>query len=100
MQVHLAMIPETVEKSFWNKLSKKMANEGGILQTRTSPEALRGAYENGLAVVLMIDDEPAGYLAIWPVSEESFEIGSGFVREDLQPQGLGTLMYKHIITLK
>jgi GNAT superfamily N-acetyltransferase len=76
-----------------------MAGEDGILHERTSPEALCGAYENGLAVVLMVDGEPAGYLAVWPVSMECFEIGSGFVRKDLQSQGLGSMLYKHMSTL-
>ncbi|MBI2644769.1 GNAT family N-acetyltransferase [Candidatus Uhrbacteria bacterium] len=99
MQVHLAVYPEMMASEFWEKLSKDMAKEGGILQTRTSPEELRGTYENGLAVILMVDDEPAGYFAIWPMSEEYYEVGSGFIRKDLRSQGYGTALYKKIATL-
>lgn len=99
MQIHLAMYPEEVPPSFWEELSSKMAGEEGILHTRTSPRALCGTYENGCAVVLKVDRNPVGYMAVWPVSGEHFEIGSGFIREDLQGQGLGTLLYKHISTL-
>lgn len=49
VQVHLAMYPEEVRNSFWRELSKEMAGEDGILQTRTSPEALRVAYGAGRA---------------------------------------------------
>lgn len=99
MEIHLVMYPEKVRHSFWEELSNEMAGEGGILQTRTSPEELRGAYEQKLAVVLMADGEPAGYFAIWPVSEKFYEVGSGFIRKDLRSQGHGTAMYKKITHL-
>ncbi len=99
MQVHLVVYPEVISKQFFEELSKKMAGEGGILQTRTSAEELCGAYEKCHAIILKVDGEPAGYMAVWPVSDKHFEIGSGFIREDLQSQGLGSMLYKHMNTL-
>ena len=99
MNAQISTYPQPQTDAFWHTLSNRMSEESGILQTRTTPEALRHCYEQGLAVVLVIDKNACGYMAAWPVGDGMLEIGSGYIVPEWRGCGFGVQLYQAIANL-
>ncbi len=93
MEPEIKIFPDPLPADFWHSLSRAVSNEPLILGTRTTPEALRQLYEQGLAMVMVESSRPIGFLAAWPVTDCFAEIGTAWVDPALRGQKLCIKMY-------
>ena len=91
--------PSSVPDHVWDIIAVATTAEPKIDSTRNTPENLKDLYENFLAVVLMKDDEPIGFIAAWPVEDGFVEIGSIWIREDYRSKGHSHKLYKAVAGL-
>lgn len=93
--VHPMSLPESV----WNTLSASLVAEPKIDSTRNTAENIKALYERHLAVVLMEDGIPIGFIAAWPVEEGYVEIGSVWVHPKYRGRGYSHQIYDAIPSL-
>lgn len=95
MKTKIKIFPDSLPADFWHTLSKAVSNEPLILGTRTTPDALRQLYQQGLAMVMVDSEKLIGFLAAWPVADGFAEIGTAWIHPDLRGQKLCIEMYYH-----
>ena len=93
MKTKIKIFPDSLPADFWHSLSEAVSNEPLILGTRTTPNALRQLYEQGLAMVILEAVRPIGFLAAWPVADGFAEIGTAWIHPDMRGQKLCIQMY-------
>lgn len=93
---HPTMLPIGI----FETLSRALVMEPKINSTRNTPVNLQALYEQHLAVVLMEDDEPIGFIAAWPVAQGFAEIGSVWIHPAHRGRGLSHQIYDAIPLLR
>ncbi len=92
-------VGDQIPSKTWAALSEQMALEPSIMSSRATPDGLRGAFEEGCAILLWDNDGAAGFIAAWPAPEGRREIGAAWVAPPLRGRGLGIRLVAEIVRL-
>ncbi|MDG1950720.1 MAG: GNAT family N-acetyltransferase [bacterium] len=83
----------------WEPLAKTLRAEPKIDSTRNTAQNLMDLYKNYLCVVLMYGDTAVGFIAVWPVADGFYEIGSVWVCKSKRRLGLSKKLYNAVAQL-